>query len=102
MAGLKSSKCRGRIFGDCNTVKLRLTVPRLTVSFCHPSSSKRNLIRHFCSLLWATSRSRVPVDGAAIASNVRESSDREQEENDEARMRIMNEAGLVFQGQDTR
>ncbi|GBN51088.1 hypothetical protein AVEN_193835-1, partial [Araneus ventricosus] len=30
--------------------------------------------------LWVTSRSRVPVDGAAIASDVRESNCREQEE----------------------
>ncbi|GBL82237.1 hypothetical protein AVEN_252421-1 [Araneus ventricosus] len=32
-----------------------------------------------CEVVWATSRSRVPVDGAAIASDVRESSCREQQ-----------------------
>ncbi|GBN79384.1 hypothetical protein AVEN_187968-1, partial [Araneus ventricosus] len=34
--------------------------------------------------MWATSRSRVPVDGAAIASDVRGLSCREQREDDEA------------------
>ncbi|GBL93503.1 hypothetical protein AVEN_59697-1 [Araneus ventricosus] len=45
--------------------------------------------------LWATSRSRVPIDGAAIASDVRESSCREQER----RRGGTNDVGFVSQDQ---
>ncbi|GBM70321.1 hypothetical protein AVEN_53075-1 [Araneus ventricosus] len=43
--------------------------------------------RRFDVILWATSRSRVPVDGAAIASDVRGSSCREQTRRDETHKR---------------
>ncbi|GBL72517.1 hypothetical protein AVEN_188533-1, partial [Araneus ventricosus] len=36
-------------------------------------------------VLWATSRSRVPIDGAAIASDVRVSNCREQRDDDAIR-----------------
>ncbi|GBM32640.1 hypothetical protein AVEN_89639-1 [Araneus ventricosus] len=45
--------------------------------------------------LWATSRSRVPVDGAAIASDVRESSCQEQKRR-RGGTRRMNDVGCFF------
>ncbi|GBM02120.1 hypothetical protein AVEN_190557-2 [Araneus ventricosus] len=42
-------------------------------------------------LVWVTSRSRVPVDGAAIASDVRESSGREQSGRRRGGMNELNE-----------
>ncbi|GBO18683.1 hypothetical protein AVEN_147811-1 [Araneus ventricosus] len=47
------------------------------------------------TVLWTTSRSRVPVDGAAIASDVRESSCREQKRRRRGRRRI-NQTTLGF------
>ncbi|GBN54435.1 hypothetical protein AVEN_164856-1, partial [Araneus ventricosus] len=41
--------------------------------------------------MWATSRSRVPVDGAAIASDVRETSCREQKKRRRGGTRRMND-----------
>ncbi|GBM71040.1 hypothetical protein AVEN_272386-1 [Araneus ventricosus] len=48
--------------------------------------SYMNEIRY--GILWATSRSRVPVDGAAIASDVRESSCREQSQITRGRLNL--------------
>ncbi|GBN64705.1 hypothetical protein AVEN_134162-1 [Araneus ventricosus] len=53
------------------------------------------------SLLCATSRSRVHVDGAAVASNVRESSCREQQRRRRGTRRL-NDVGFVSQDQKTR
>ncbi|GBO06878.1 hypothetical protein AVEN_271761-1 [Araneus ventricosus] len=50
-------------------------------------------------VLWATRRSRVPVDGAAIASDVRESSGREKSRR---RRGGLNDIGLVSQDQNTK